>query len=283
MSGKVSRGECAPGGRNDQWESTRLVFDLHDAALDLAQPSTFTHLFVATPEGGGPQTAVVTPHAIASVRTLAGPTNQIVSLFTPDLPGPVAHPSAGPAAPPGTEQRGGLPQYRVTFNDGSPGGIKVYCDAHSVLSLPCRNVSIDAFTPPILAAATADPAVQVGPGLICQADVSANVAWGMEAAASAPCGYATFSQAASTVAPLEPILFDRAPFAKRVTVIPPSGIGSVMAFMASPAAVLVTPPPVANTIQRSQPVPALATHVRVTLAPGTPAGVSVVCIWELGV
>jgi hypothetical protein len=284
VAGKAQRGTCESKNPNDQWDQRRVVFNLNDAGgTPFAQPSVFTHLFEGVPDGGGPQKAIVTLHSIASVRSLPTPAPQIIDLFTPDLPPPTANPST--VLPPlvDTVQRGGLPQYRVTFQDGSPAGAKLYCDGNCVLALPARKVSVDIMTPTLLGEQTRDPSQDVPAGLIVEAIAMASVAWAVDDGSSAPMGPVNYTQATHTVEPVEPIFFERPPFARRVTVIPPPTVGSLIVFVTSPTVVTATPPPIANTRQRSQPVPAFATHVRVTFPAATPASLITTCIWEIGV
>lgn len=79
------------------------------------------------------------------------------------------------------------------------------------------------------------------------------------------------------------MVFERPPFARRVVVIPPIGVGSIYEFRSSPTVTLAVPPAVANSVQQPQDVPGNATHVVVTLAPLAPVGTPVTVIWEIGV
>lgn len=285
MAGKAARRECQKLGVNDRWEQRRVVYDLADVAGApfVVQPSQFTSLFQGTPpEPVGPEMAVVNLHSVAATRLLAEPTDQIVSLATSDLFPPIARPgiSADPAA---DVQRGGFPQYRVIFNDGSPQATKVYCDGNSVLSLPARNVTVDILTPPILEAETNDPLLPVGPGLIVQADAAAHVAWTLHEGGSAPMGEATYTQVYASLPAQRSYLFERPPFGRDVTVIGPLGVAITINFLCGQATICATPPGVANTLQQPQPVPHTATHVGVVLGGAPPPGSITTVIWHLGV
>lgn len=279
MVGKTARGGCKSVAPNDQWESLRVVFDLEDptTGAPFAQPSVLTHLFEAIPDGGGPQTAVVSLSAITSIRDLAAPAPQVTELLTGDASPPIAHADTAILPLVDTIQRGGLPQWMVAFKDGARGGKKIYCDANSVLALPARVADVFLLTPVLIAGAG-----NVGPGLICEARANASVSWGLKNGQSAPMGPTFYSQVAGTAALGQPIFFERPPFAKRVLVIPPISFAAKIAFTCSPTVIIAQPPPSANVDQVSQPVPATATHVRVDVAVGAPANTLVHCIWEIG-
>lgn len=282
--GKTQKAKCGPVGQNDQWEFLRVVYNLNDGgAVPFAQSSVFTRLFEGVAQGGGPDMAVVDLHSIASTRTIIVPSPQITDLFTPDLLPPTANSSS--ALPPlvDTVQRGGTPQWRITFQGGGPVASKVYCDGNSVLALPARKVLIDIMTPTLLSDQTRDPTIDVPAGLIVEALAEAHVTWGVNNGVGAPMGPVNYTQGAHTVNPVEPMFFEVPPYARRVTVIPPILSGALISFMASPGLAIATPPPIANTIQRSQPIPGFATHVRLLFPVGTPASLLALCIWEIGV
>ncbi len=286
MSGKAARGKCDPVAANDQWERRRVVFDLRDGAGALfVQPSVFTELYGgARPDGGGPQKAVVTLHSVAAVRDLGAPTAQLTNLGQPDMSPPIAFDSGPVGVSP--VQRGGFPQYRVKFVNGDNQESLVYCDGNSVLALPARLVTVHIMTPPLLVPVTtagipeSAGAILVS-GMVVEADASAYVSWGLDSGDSAPMGECTYSQAVANTLNA-PMFFERPPFAKRVTVITPPAIGALISFTTSPTLITSVPPGTANAIQQSQPVPFDATHVRVDLPVGTPAGSFTHCIWQIG-
>lgn len=282
-SGKSTRADCpVPGSSNDQWEQVVVRYNLEDAGGEpFAQPTVLTRIMEARADAGDPGIACVTLTSIARIRDLAqaAVATPQDGFSTPDLVPPIAHPST--ALPPlvDTFQRGGLPQWLVTFQNGSPQGAKVYCDSNSRLALPTRFVSIALVTPLLLLAnRVVGGSDEIGPGLIVEAEAAAHVSFSTKPGL-VNSGPLTWSQSAHSVVD-NVLIFERPPFAKRVVVIPPPTIGAVVQHLCSPTLVVATPPPVSNQAQVSQDLAAVVTHVQVALA-GLPGSQLVHCIWEL--
>ena len=279
---------CCPS--TQRWREQRLIYLRVDAAGSLVQPSAATPILTARAPGDDPGMAVVSLHAIASVREIGVPqvTPSEAEIRTAAQGIPVAEtviPAIGdPVGPQNTGRGPASPQYRVTFVDGSTDGAVAYADGGSLLAHPASTVTVEAITPPLSWNGQGAPPATVGPGLVVDAIAAASVAWGDREGSAAPQGMATYTQVAEGGgAGALLMLFERPPFARRVQVTLPIAVGAFYEFRSSPTFVIETPPPLANAIQRQQDVPGDATHVAVHLAPTAPAGTRATVVWELGV
>ncbi len=285
------RGTCLPDGccpSTQQWREQRLIFSLTDAGGGLVQPSVDTLILTARPDGDDPGIAVVSLHAIASVRDLqeVQSTPALASIRTAAQAIPIAenhNPAINPPVNARNTGRGvAVPQYRVTFKDGSTDLAVVYSDGNCILGHPASEVTVEALTSELLYNGEGALPPLLRTGIIVDSVTAASVAWGEKSGDAAPFGMTTWSQLIEGIGGTL-VLFERPPFARRVLVIPPIGVASFFDFRSSPTNVIAIPPAIANTLQRPQDIPAAATHVAVTLAPAAPPGTLVNCIWEIGV
>ena len=295
----------APGGVR-QW-----------APVDL-----LTSLLVAESDGADPSFAYVSLHALTCVRendgSVVGSAITIPNnLATPGLEPPgVTSRTVAPVLPlpcsPLTVGRGSAsPQYRVEFRDGTTDGQVVWVDGSSTLVLPATHVKIQLVTPSngfqnlTLAknAGALDGSIKVpGEGLFVESQASASVSWSSRTSGNgAPGGLNTWTQTQrvtfdGAVPPVpNPMIFERPPFARRVSVIVGSGmVGGAAVLAAAQFLVGATFPfgfiPMGLIVASQHggvpmiDIPNAATHIEVQpLVSDAGVGQPVSVVWEIGV
>jgi len=300
------------------YQSRRVFFNqLQRSAFDPAQdswvqPSLLTDLLVAASDGTDPAVANVHLHGLACVRELvSGPGAFIqpgADLNTPGIFPPVATSTLVAPAPnlpcdALTVGRGvGLPQFKVTFRDGTADGISVFVDGSSVLSLPASHVTVELLTPAtdfVLEPTPATPQVTVS-GFYVDADASASVSWSSRNAVSAgPGGLATFTQTQMVQSDgVDPqpatMLFERPPFAKQAVIVPDVGLVTAAAYLylaqfvsgATRTIGLVGQGLIlgGQFAEERATVPAATTHIRIIpQAVDAPVGSTISVVWLIGV
>ena len=313
----LRRGECGPTeeqppGALQNYQERRIVFEaLTNTGKSVAQPTVATLVTTGRNDRGDPAIANVTLHAIACVREIPVGGSQIVlpgSLATEALTPPIAY-DRFPLPPPLlpcdeiTVGRGvSVPQWRVRFSDGTSDRQTVFVDGSTVLTLPADEVTIELLSPPLLL--PPDPkggeTVLAEQGILVDAFANAVVEWGnRNSLPAAPSGMATWTNSQKTRtqgAPAAgvPILFERPPFARRVSIVadfllysggapvfvPEYVAGGTASLGVVPAGLVIAG---VLTSESRGDVPALCTHVRVSWPVAPVAGLFIHCVWEIGV